>query len=1101
MARNGLEMYTRSFLPCSHKTARLSPSRFSYAFQVNPGQKVIRLHFNPAQYKGFQRFKDLFSVEVGPFTLLSNFSASLFANALGVNSFIKEFVVNVEENQQLNIIFSPESSQLLDAYAFINGIEIMSVPESLSYFHGGDIGIQVIGKSPVYIDNSTALEIIHQLNIDQHSGSSSAIEKIDDKFGMWEMNPKCKASKFKNITWKVSVDVGFSYLVRLRFSEIGLKMVEIGDIMYEVHINDVVVNTNIDRVRERDGEKSIPWYWDYMVMMKGNKKEGKRDLLICVKSNDEFNNGHGPLKGFEIMKLSNHDNSLASPNPLSSTQDSSYWIIKNLVRVLGWRNIIATVAITVLALVNIIIYTLLQIWEATPTEEENMPSARAKRLCRRFSLVEIQVATGNFSDAHLIGRGGFGKVYKGLIDNGQVTVAIKRQKSNSKQGTNEFLTEIETLTELRHVNLVCLIGYCNEHGKMILVYEYMACGTLADHLYKLSRKCNNDSTLTWKQRLNICIGAGRGLDYLHTGHSLIHRDIKASNILLDENFIAKVSDFGLAKHLGRNKLESHVSTKVKGTFGYLDPNYLMTGKLTRKSDTYAFGVVLLEVLSGRPAVDPSFPVDEQILTKWAAENISKGKAVQIVASNLRGEISEDSLKAFVGVVERCLHDQPKKRPTMTQVVLQLELALEEQENSKYPLPNRITSDVDDIHLSTNKKNLPVSIGQLTAACTDVQNVTPSQPKQTSGTVVNIEPPSGRNDGVKATTHKTKRLWLWDAFWNRVKPSHKNKSDYRATELVQKYKDHFDMPRILVPAIPLDELKDITDDFSLKCFTGERSYGRVYHGVLKSGQSATIKKLDSSDQPNQEFLAMVSIISSLKHENLVELLGYCADGGVQVLAYEHAPNLRDILHGRRHAKGTEPHPVLSWNQRVKIAVGVAEGLEYLHEKGQIHSDIKSSNIVIFYDYNVAKVADFKLPNDSSDVAERYYCSGVGGNFGYHAPEYALFRQVSTKTDIYSFGVVLLELLTGRKPVDRTRPSFKKSLVHWAKPMLNEDKVKQCVDARLNGEYSLKAAAKMAEVAALCVQDDAHLRPKIDVVVDALQPLLDTPTEPSEKTPIL
>ncbi|KAL0318619.1 UNVERIFIED_CONTAM: Receptor-like protein kinase FERONIA [Sesamum angustifolium] len=151
--------------PVPHKTARLSHSRFSYAFQVNPGQKVIRLHFNPAQYKGFKRFKDLFSVEAGPFMLLSNFSASLFANALGVNSFVKEFGINIEENQQhLNIIFSPENSQSLDTYAFINGIEIISVPASLSYYHGGDIGVQVVGKSPVYVDNSTALEIVHRIN-------------------------------------------------------------------------------------------------------------------------------------------------------------------------------------------------------------------------------------------------------------------------------------------------------------------------------------------------------------------------------------------------------------------------------------------------------------------------------------------------------------------------------------------------------------------------------------------------------------------------------------------------------------------------------------------------------------------------------------------------------------------------------------------------------------------------------------------------------------------------------------------------------------------------------------------------------------------------
>ncbi|KAL0417269.1 UNVERIFIED_CONTAM: putative receptor-like protein kinase [Sesamum latifolium] len=531
----------------------------------------------------------------------------------------------------------------------------------------------------------------------------------------------------------------------------------------------------------------------------------------------------------------------------------------------------------------------------------------------RLHLIQLNTkaskATRNFSDAHLIGKGGFGKVYKGLIDNGRETVAIKRQKSNSKQGAREFLTEIETLTELRHVNLVSLIGYCNEHGEMILVYEYMASGTLADHLYKLARKSDNSSSLAWKQRLNICIGAGRGLDYLHTGHSLIHRDVKASNILLDENFIAKVSDFGLAKPLSRSRLESHISTKVKGTFGYFDPNYLTTDKLTRKSDTYAFGVVLLEVLSGRPAVDPSVPMDEQILTKWARENISKGKAVRIVDSNLRGEISQDSLKAFVGVAERCLHDEPKKRPTMAEVVLQLEFALEQQGSSKPSVTNGITTEFDYFHSSDYETNFPVGTEitsdvfdihsadyktNFTGITSDVFEVHSSDYASIStvSKVVNPEPLSRRKDGVKATTHKPLRIWPWGAFWNRVKPS-----DYHATGTMQKFKETFNMPTAAVPAIPLDELKDITDNFGLKCSLGEGMYGSVYHGVLKSGQAAAIKKLDSRDQPDQEFLAKVSLESSIKHENLVQLLGYCVDGGLHVLAYEYAPNgsLYDVLH--------------------------------------------------------------------------------------------------------------------------------------------------------------------------------------------------------------
>ncbi|KAL7138833.1 hypothetical protein ABFS83_09G009100 [Erythranthe nasuta] len=1364
--------------PVPYKTGRLSRSRFSYTFQVNPGQKFIRLHFNPAPYKGFKMFNDLFDVEAGSFTLLRNFSASLTANALGVNSFVKEFCLHVEENEQLVIVFSSSSSESLGTYAFINGIEIISVPPSLSYFHKGDFGVQVIGKSLVYVDNNIALEIIDRVNVKHDSVLSSG--SGHDMILLMSGGTKRKASKINNITWKISVGVGFKYLVRLHFSELGFKIAKIGGVNFTLRINEKITDINIDMVREKDDEDSIlSWFRDYMVMMKGNKEDGKRDLVICLQSDDEFMDGHGPVKGFEIMKLSYPDNSLASPNPAPSSHESSYRTRQNLHKVLGHRNMVATAAITLLVAVNIILYISRQIWEASciegenkpsaranqlcrrfsldelqlatedfselhligrggfgrvykglidnerktvaikrqkleshqgsreflteietltelrhvnlvsligycnehgemilvyeymacgtladhlykrsrkgkdhlsltwkqrlticigagrgldylhtghslihrdvkasnilldenfvakvsdfglakylstsklqqshvstkvkgtvgyfdpnyfstgkltvksdtyafgvmllevlsgrPTvdpkaaederiltkwargkisngnadqiiasnmkgeiledslkefvgvaesclhdeprkrltmaqvvrqlefalelqeiskssvpngitsveEKENMPSARAVRLCRRFSLAEIQLATGNFSDAHLIGRGGFGNVYKGLIDNGVETVAIKRQKLESRQGAHEFLTEIETLTELRHVNLVTLVGYCNEHGEMILVYEYMACGTLSDHLFKHANNSNDCPSLNWKQRLAICIGAGRGLDYLHTGHSLIHRDVKASNILLDDNFIAKVSDFGLAKHLSRTKLQSYVSTKVKGTFGYLDPNYFTTGKLTRKSDTYAFGVVLLEVLSGRPALDLRAAEDKQTLTKWARNNIINGKADQIVASNLLGEISEDSLKAFVEVAERCLRDEPKKRPTMAQVVLQLEFALERNETSNL-LPKRIASDAADIHPSDEENNSSISTGKLTMESMDAQNLTLEE--RTNSNVVNDKPQSGRKDGRKDATHKTSRYW----------PFYPLKRDYRATEAAKKDKKTINMLSTAAPAIaiPVDELRTITGNFGLNCLIGEGSYGMVYRGIMKTGQVAAIKKLDSIDQPNQEFLAQVLMMSSLRHENMVELLGYHVAGDLQVLAYEFAPHmsLQDILHGRKDVKGFRTVPFLSWAQRVKIAVGAAKGLKCIHEKGQIHDGVKSSNVLIFGDYDIAKIADFGLSNLAPQVEVGFpYAVYPRISGGYRPPEYGIKDQLSWRCDVYSFGVILVELLTGCKPAP-TKPE-EKNLVRWVTERVGKGNIKQFVDAALNGNYPPDAVAEVNQL---------------------------------------
>ncbi|XVE62800.1 hypothetical protein DITRI_Ditri06bG0149000 [Diplodiscus trichospermus] len=203
-------------------------------------------------------------------------------------------------------------------------------------------------------------------------------------------------------------------------------------------------------------------------------------------------------------------------------------------------------------------------------------SALAQGLCRHFSVSEIRHATKNFDESNVIGVGGFGKVYKGVID-GSTKVAIKRSNPSSEQGINEFQTEIEMLSKLRHKHLVSLIGFCEDGGEM----------------------------------LEICIGAARGLHYLHTGakYTIIHRDVKTTNILLDENWVAKVSDFGLSK-TGPDMNQGHVSTVVKGSIGYLDPEYFRRQQLTEKSDVYSFGVVLFEALCCRPALNRSLPKEK-----------------------------------------------------------------------------------------------------------------------------------------------------------------------------------------------------------------------------------------------------------------------------------------------------------------------------------------------------------------------------------------------------------------------------------------------------------------------------------------------------------
>ncbi|KAL8260233.1 hypothetical protein R6Q59_028186 [Mikania micrantha] len=431
---------------------------------------------------------------------------------------------------------------------------------------------------------------------------------------------------------------------------------------------------------------------------------------------------------------------------------------------------------------------------------------------------EIEVATKNFQTC--IGKGGYGRVYKGelLIAGKHMPVAVKRLNDNLGQGLKEFLTEIQLLTGQVHPHIISLLGYCHEEKEKIIVYEYAERGSLDRYI----RPSDTPYSLTWLKRLEICVGAARGLDHLHSHvgkhQSIIHRDVKSANILLDEKWVAKVSDLGLSKlsfvGLDRSTVISHAC----GTPGYCEPEYIISGIVTKKSDVYSFGMVLFEVLCGRLC---TIKEDDGLFlsAKLAKDYYKKSKLEEIVHPSLRNQMSSFSMNKFSAIAYGCLHDDREQRPFMDVVKKELEETLKmELSQSAIVVP---AFEVDEF----NKTN-----------------------------AIEVAPPD------------TKPIVIHS---------------------------------IGVPALPVNELKEITDNFGVKSQIGEGLFGKVYVGVLRSGEAAAIKKLNKIEQPDQEFLAQVSRVSSLKNDNVIQLLGFCVHGGLRLLAYEYASNgsLRDILHGK------------------------------------------------------------------------------------------------------------------------------------------------------------------------------------------------------------
>lgn len=325
-------------------------------------------------------------------------------------------------------------------------------------------------------------------------------------------------------------------------------------------------------------------------------------------------------------------------------------------------------------------------------------------VARSFTFKELAMATQNFRDANLIGEGGFGSVFKGRLESGLV-VAVKQLNLEGLQGNQEFIVEVLMLSLLHHPNLVNLIGYCTDGDQRLLVYEFMPMGSLENHLFDVEP---GQKPLSWSTRLKIAVGAARGLEYLHckANPPVIYRDLKSSNILLDNDFNVKLSDFGLAK-LGPVGDNTHVSTRVMGTYGYCAPEYAMSGKLTLKSDIYSFGVVMLELITGRKAIDCTRMPGEQNLVAWSRPFLKdRRKFVQMVDPLLEGRFSVRSLHHAIAITAMCLQEQASFRPLISDIVMALEY-LASQAEEKGRSHSRTSSSPSQLDVKVDSKRQDV----------------------------------------------------------------------------------------------------------------------------------------------------------------------------------------------------------------------------------------------------------------------------------------------------------------------------------------------------------------------------------------------------------
>ncbi|MFS7917970.1 putative protein kinase RLK-Pelle-CrRLK1L-1 family [Helianthus anomalus] len=641
----------------------------------------------------------------------------------------------------------------------------------------------------------------------------------------------------------------------------------------------------------------------------------------------------------------------------------------------------------------------------------------------KIPLVDIRTATNNFAEENVIGKGRFGRIYKGQPLKSRESIDIVARRLNVDmygQGIKQFEKEITVLSSLKHRNLVSIIGFCDENDEKIIIYKYEAKGSLDQYL-------SDPSTLTWTQRLQICLGIARALSYIHSydgrNFSVIHRNIKSSKILLGDNWEPKLSGFGLSTLQPAAQRNGLLLVDVCGTPGYVDPAYLCSESVTHRSDVYAFGVVLFEVLCGRKALIP----DEQSLATLTKSHLKKkGNVNEIITLGLRTQMDDQSLEIFSKEAYCCLNEQRSKRPNMVEVIVALEQALKHQLAHENSLARKLLYPIPADYLKG--KNL----------------------------------------------------------------------------------EHL--------RIGFDAIKLATENFSYVYYIGGLGNGRVYKAELEHFDPYATKGNRESEMPRrrstvaikyiihredaqgeQGFFAEIETLSRCKHPNIVSLLGFCHEHPHMILIYEFASNgsLDNYL-------GTEGNMTnLSLEQRIKICIDIAHGLDYIHttmdNKQQIiHGNIQSANILLGKNWE-AKIADFGLSifHPLDHTASTMSTTDVVGTQVYLDPEYERTHKLKTESDVYSFGVVLFEILCGRLAYDRVYTNEnEKGLAHCVREHFVKGTIKEIIDPRLKEESSYTPSKGPDQVSLdiflaighRCLAEKQAHRPTMKVVLEELEKAL-------------